>query len=183
MFDVPFMARPSMRRSVLAMAILALPAAGGTARAQPERDALVLPETVTLDDALKIFRQRGLELLIADAAVMSAEGDLKSAGAVPNPNWSLFGSYTFTYAVNATNNNSAYFNNAAFHKGLDHAASLSGKARAAAYAKLDQELMVKYAPVVPYVISTNRYFVSSRTKNWIYSSYFGSPYLNALAVG
>jgi hypothetical protein len=37
--------------------------------------------------------------------------------------------------------------------------------------------------VVPYVISTNRYFVSSRAKNWIYSSYFGSPYLNALAVG
>jgi ABC-type transport system substrate-binding protein len=83
----------------------------------------------------------------------------------------------------ANNNNYAYFNNASFNKGLDHAASLSGKARAAAYAKLDQELMVKYAPVVPYLISTNRYFVSSRTKNWIYSSYFGSPYLNALAVG
>ena len=62
-------------------------------------------------------------------------------------------------------------------------ASLSGAARAAAYAKLDQQLMSKYAPVVPYLISTNRYFVSSRTKNWIYSSYFGSPYLNALAVG
>ena len=43
--------------------------------------------------------------------------------------------------------------------------------------------MVKYAPVVPYLIPTNRYFVSSRTKNWIYSSYFGTPYLNALAVG
>jgi len=83
----------------------------------------------------------------------------------------------------ANNNNYAYFNNASFNKGLDHAASLSGKARAAAYAKLDQTLMVKYAPVVPYLISTNRYFVSARTKNWIYSSYFGSPYLNALAVG
>jgi ABC-type oligopeptide transport system substrate-binding subunit len=81
------------------------------------------------------------------------------------------------------NNNYAYFNNASFNAGLDHAASLSGAARAAAYAKLDQELMVKYAPVVPYLISTNRYFVSSRTKNWIYSSYFGAPYLNALAVG
>jgi ABC-type transport system substrate-binding protein len=86
--------------------------------------------------------------------------------------------------LQANNNNDyAYFNNAAFNKGLDHASSLSGAARAAAYAKLDQDLMVKYAPVVPYVISTNRYFVSSRTKNWIYSSYFGSPYLNALAVG
>jgi peptide/nickel transport system substrate-binding protein len=83
----------------------------------------------------------------------------------------------------ANNNNYAYFNNASFNKGLDHAASLSGSARAAAYAKLDQQLMSKYAPVVPYLIATNRYFVSSRTKNWIYSSYFGSPYLNALAVG
>jgi peptide/nickel transport system substrate-binding protein len=83
----------------------------------------------------------------------------------------------------ANNNNYAYFNNGSFNKGLDHASSLSGAARAAAYAKLDQDLMLKYAPVVPYLISTNRYFVSSRTKNWIYSSYFGSPYLNALAVG
>jgi peptide/nickel transport system substrate-binding protein len=83
----------------------------------------------------------------------------------------------------ANNNNYAYFNNAAFNKGLDHASSLSGAARAAAYAKLDQDLMVKYAPVVPYVISTNRYFTASRVKNWIYSTYFGAPYMNALAVG
>ena len=51
----------------------------------------------------------------------------------------------------ANNNNYAYFNNASFNKGLDHAASLTGAARAAAYAKLDQDLMVKYAPVVPYL--------------------------------
>ncbi|HEX4525732.1 MAG TPA: hypothetical protein VH108_03230, partial [Gaiellaceae bacterium] len=86
--------------------------------------------------------------------------------------------------IQASNNNDyTYFNNASFNAGLDHASSLSGEARAAAYAKLDQELMVKYAPVVPYLIPTNSYFVSSRTKNWIYSSYFGTPYLNALAVG
>jgi ABC-type transport system substrate-binding protein len=83
----------------------------------------------------------------------------------------------------ANNNNYAYFNNASFDAGLDKASSLSGAARAAAYQKLDQDLMTKYAPVVPYLVSTNRYFVSARTKNWIYSSYFGSPYLNALAVG
>ena len=35
----------------------------------------------------------------------------------------------------ANNNNYAYFNNAAFNKGLDHASSLSGSARAAAYAQ------------------------------------------------
>ncbi|HEU5361956.1 MAG TPA: ABC transporter substrate-binding protein [Gaiellaceae bacterium] len=83
----------------------------------------------------------------------------------------------------ANNNDYSYFNNAAFNKGLDRAASLSGAARAAAYAKLDHDLIVKYAPIVPYVLPTNTYFVSSRTKNWIYSAYFGGPYLNALSVG
>jgi peptide/nickel transport system substrate-binding protein len=83
----------------------------------------------------------------------------------------------------ANNNNYAYFNNTSFDAGLDKASSLTGSARAAAYQKLDQDLMTKYAPVVPYLVSTNRYFVSARTKNWIYSTYFGSPYLNALAVG
>jgi len=78
--------------------------AATSSRAQPpEQSALVLPDTVTLDDALKIFRQRGLDLLIADAQVAGAEGDVKIAGAVPNPNWSLFGSYSFTYNANAMN--------------------------------------------------------------------------------
>jgi peptide/nickel transport system substrate-binding protein len=83
----------------------------------------------------------------------------------------------------ANNNNYTYFDNASFNKGLDAASALSGQARANAYAKLDQQLMVKYAPAVPYLVATNRYFVSSRTKNWIYSTYFGAPYLNALSVG
>ena len=74
------------------------------------------------------------------------------------------------------------FDNPAFNKGLDRAASLSGAARAAAYAKLDHDLMVKYAPVVPYLIPTSRYFTAARVKNWIYSTYFGAPYLNALAI-
>jgi peptide/nickel transport system substrate-binding protein len=86
--------------------------------------------------------------------------------------------------IQASNNNDyTYFDNASFNKGLDQAASLSGPARAKAYAQLDQELMVKYAPIVPYLIATNSYFVSSRVKNWIYSTYFGLPYLNALSVG
>jgi ABC-type transport system substrate-binding protein len=83
----------------------------------------------------------------------------------------------------ANNVDYTYFNNADFNKGLDQAASLSGKARADAYAKLDEELMTKYAPVVPYLIATNTFFTSSRVKNWIYSSYFGEPYFNALSVG
>jgi cobalt-zinc-cadmium efflux system outer membrane protein len=60
----------------------------------PERDARAdgvvpaatdLPPLLSLDDALKIFRARGLDLLIAEAAVKSAEGDVGVAGAVPNP--------------------------------------------------------------------------------------------------
>lgn len=44
-----------------------------------------LPQQLTLDEALHIFRTRGLELLVADANVRSAEGAVKIAGAVPNP--------------------------------------------------------------------------------------------------
>jgi ABC-type transport system substrate-binding protein len=77
----------------------------------------------------------------------------------------------------------SYFNNASFNAKMDHAANLSGAARAAAYAKLDQELMVKYAPVVPYLIETAHFFTSARLGNWIYSTYFGEPYFNSLTVG
>ena len=43
----------------------------------------------------------------------------------------------------ANNNNYTYFNARRFNKELDTAAALSGAARAAAYAKLDQQLMVE----------------------------------------
>jgi peptide/nickel transport system substrate-binding protein len=86
--------------------------------------------------------------------------------------------------IQAANNvDWSFFNNATFNKDMDHAASLSGAARATAYGKLDQELMTNYAPVVPYVIANDRFYTSKRVKNWIYSSYFGEPYYNALSVG
>jgi cobalt-zinc-cadmium efflux system outer membrane protein len=44
-----------------------------------------LAQKINLDDALRMFRARGFDLLIADAAVVSAQGDEKVAGAVPNP--------------------------------------------------------------------------------------------------
>jgi outer membrane protein, heavy metal efflux system len=56
-----------------------------------------LPQVLTLDEALRIFRTRGLELLIAEAAVRSAEGAVKIAGAVPNPVLSGSFGYGFTY--------------------------------------------------------------------------------------
>jgi outer membrane protein, heavy metal efflux system len=47
--------------------------------------ATELPGVLSMADALNIFRARGLDLLIAEAAVKSAEGDVGVAGAVPNP--------------------------------------------------------------------------------------------------
>ncbi len=44
-----------------------------------------IPGRLTLDEAIRIFRARGLDLLIADANVRSAEADLRAAGAVNNP--------------------------------------------------------------------------------------------------
>ncbi len=82
----------------------------------------------------------------------------------------------------ANNTDMSYLNVPALEKQMDAAAALSGSARASAYAALDQNIMQNYAPWVPYQIDNNRYFVSARVKNWIYSSYFGEPDLNALAV-
>jgi peptide/nickel transport system substrate-binding protein len=76
-----------------------------------------------------------------------------------------------------------YFNNSAFNKLMDHAASLSGGARANAYAKLDKTLMTKYAPAFPLYVPTFRYLTAKRVKNVIYSNYFGYPDLEALSVG
>ena len=47
---------------------------------------VTLPARLTLEDALKILREHGLDLLIADAAIASAEGDVTVAGAIQNPN-------------------------------------------------------------------------------------------------
>ena len=76
-----------------------------------------------------------------------------------------------------------YFNNSSFNKQMDHAASLSGNARAAAYAQLDKTLMTKYAPAFPLYVPNFRYLTSARVKNVIYSNYFGYPILNAMSVG
>jgi cobalt-zinc-cadmium efflux system outer membrane protein len=44
-----------------------------------------LPPQLALDQAIQILKAKSLDVLIAEAAVKSAEGDLGSAGAVPNP--------------------------------------------------------------------------------------------------
>jgi peptide/nickel transport system substrate-binding protein len=81
------------------------------------------------------------------------------------------------------NVNFAYMNNASLDKLMDSAANLTGAARAKAYQKLDYTIMKNYAPWVPYSIVNGVFFVSARTKNFVYSSYFGEPDFNALSVG
>src|SRR5712664_4161612 len=44
-----------------------------------------LPAVLTLPDALRLFRERSFDLLLADAQVAAARGDQAAAGAVPNP--------------------------------------------------------------------------------------------------
>jgi cobalt-zinc-cadmium efflux system outer membrane protein len=77
-------------------AYLALAIIAGTADAQNAQ----IPAELSLETALRIFRERGFDLIIADAAVESAAGDVRVAGAVPNPALGLSFLHTFTYNPN-----------------------------------------------------------------------------------
>jgi peptide/nickel transport system substrate-binding protein len=83
----------------------------------------------------------------------------------------------------ANNVNFAYLNSAKLNAAMDHAASLTGAARVAAYQKLDLTIMRDYAPWVSYINLSSVFFVSPRVSNYVYSNYFTEPYYNALAVG
>jgi cobalt-zinc-cadmium efflux system outer membrane protein len=52
---------------------------------------------LTLDDALRLFREHGFDLLIADAAVNSAEADVRIAAAIANPSLSINRGRSSTY--------------------------------------------------------------------------------------
>jgi cobalt-zinc-cadmium efflux system outer membrane protein len=91
--------------SAVALA-LALAATTSAPRAQAE-DNLVpapaeLPARMSLDDALATFRAHGFQVLLAEAAVMNAEGDERLAGAVPNPILNAGYGRAFTYDPTAT---------------------------------------------------------------------------------
>ncbi|HLK39775.1 MAG TPA: TolC family protein [Polyangiaceae bacterium] len=59
-----------------------------------------MPQQLSLDQALALMRTRGLDVLIAEAQVHSAEGDVSVAGAVPNPSVALTYGRVFTYSPN-----------------------------------------------------------------------------------
>jgi cobalt-zinc-cadmium efflux system outer membrane protein len=76
---------------------LAIP---GRAGAQAIPEPAPLPMQLTLEQSLKVLRARGLDMLIAETQVHSAEGDVGVAGAVPNPSLTLTYGRVFTYNPN-----------------------------------------------------------------------------------
>jgi outer membrane protein, heavy metal efflux system len=66
-----------------------------------------LPPVLTIDDALRIFRERGFDLLIADAQIAAAEGDSAAAAAVQNPQLSATIGKTLDYDPRACSGCSA----------------------------------------------------------------------------
>jgi hypothetical protein len=83
--------------------------------------------------------------------------------------------------ITATGNTDyMYFNNGTFNAHMDAAAAKAGAARANAYKNLDAEFMSQYAPLIPKINTTNREFSSKKVHNWIYSTWWGQPFWNAI---
>jgi len=110
------------------------PAEPGTAEVVPP--ATAIPMLLTLDEAIHLFRTRGLALLIADANTKSAEGVVMASGYVPNPVVSASVGNGITYSRSAFSlsnclQNGAVCNPWIFNLGLSDSAaiedSLSGK--------------------------------------------------------
>jgi cobalt-zinc-cadmium efflux system outer membrane protein len=68
--------------------ILALGLARHGAEAREPDGEFTLPARLRLSDALRLFRQQGLDLILAEAAVEAARGDTLLASAAPNPTFS-----------------------------------------------------------------------------------------------
>ncbi len=109
---------------------------GGRAQAGVVPEATDVPKLLTLDEALRIFRTRGLDLLIADANMRNAEGAVKVAGAVPNPTFNASVGNAITYSNSQASQQNCLLNGSscspwAFSVGLSDSAaledSLSGK--------------------------------------------------------
>ncbi len=72
-------------RAAISVAVFVVILVESPARAQIVPPAIELPNPLSLAQSVEILRTRGVDLLIAEAAVKGAEGDVGIAGAVPNP--------------------------------------------------------------------------------------------------
>ena len=81
------------------------------------------------------------------------------------------------------NVNIAYFNVGKWNKAMQHAARLTGKARYAAYGKLDINITKSAAPWAAMGDSTNQFFYSSKVapSSMSYQTVYQYPSLNVLA--
>ena len=72
-----------LRRYLVPLGLLALylSAAPASASATAVEAEAELPTVLTLDEAVGLLRERGIDILVAESAVASAEGDLRIAGA------------------------------------------------------------------------------------------------------
>jgi cobalt-zinc-cadmium efflux system outer membrane protein len=83
--------------------------------------AFAMPSVMTMDDALKLFRERGFDLLLSDAQVAMALGDERAAHAVANPQLGISAGKSFDYDASACPGCSA----TAFSIGLTDPSALS----------------------------------------------------------
>lgn len=86
-------------RSVVSSGALLFASASYASPAEPSAH-LVIPDVLNLSTALELLRKHGLDLLVADAAVESARGELKLASAAPNPVLSGTLAKSFAYDAN-----------------------------------------------------------------------------------
>ena len=54
---------------------------------------------LTLDEAVRVFRERGFDLLLADAQVAGAQADEAAAGQLANPQLGLSAGHSFGYTA------------------------------------------------------------------------------------
>ncbi len=100
-----------MRRCLVSILVaLAFVAAAPASHADVVPVSPEIPQVLTLEEALRIFHARGLDLLLADAAVRNAEGAVKIAGAVPNPVVSASVGNAITYSNNAASQQNCLLN-------------------------------------------------------------------------
>jgi cobalt-zinc-cadmium efflux system outer membrane protein len=81
-----------VRRLVLTLAVFLVSPGAGAAEASPP---VRVPSELTLSTALDLYRTSGLDLLLADAAVESAHGNVTSAHAIANPSLGVTGGKSF----------------------------------------------------------------------------------------